>query len=162
MIYVGTLNEKDFAMKKLIAATLITFLSIAAQAGFGGDWIGWGTWKFKGEGDGVQCNPMKMRWVESKTQVGVTGGNFDCEVVTMDLGETLWTLNDGKLFDDQNVQVGTYDGTTFEATMPSPNDKTTIYIKAVRSANHLDYQEIWANAEEKVYVIEGRLFTSGN
>ncbi|MBC7465893.1 MAG: hypothetical protein H7256_07860 [Bdellovibrio sp.] len=149
-------------MSKAILITFISFLSLAAQAGFGGDWIGWGTWKFKGEGDGVNCNPMTMKWVESKTQVGVTGGDFDCEMVGMELGETMWNLKDGKLFDDTNVEVGTYDGTTFEATMPSPNENTTIYIKAKRAANHLDYQEIWYNKYEKVYVIEGRLFTSGD
>lgn len=149
-------------MKKLVAALLISIFSITAGADFGADWIGWGTWKFKGQGNGVECNPMTMKWIESKDQIGIAGGHFDCQVVVMKLGETFWSLKEGKLFDDKNSEVGTYDGTNFVVTMPSPNHKTTIYIKAVRSANHLDYQEIWANADEKVYVIEGRLFTSGN
>jgi hypothetical protein len=49
----------------------------------------------------------------------------------------------------------------FEADMASPNENTTIHISVKRAANHYDYQEVWFNQYEKIYVIEGRLFTSG-
>lgn len=148
-------------MNKYILVTLFSFLCLTAHANLAGDWIGWGTWKFKGEGDGVVCNPMTMQWSESKTEIGITGGLFDCQIVAMHLGETKWKLQDGKLFDDANSEVGSYDGTTLEVYMASPNENTTIYVKVVRAANHYDYQEIWYNPQQKVYVIEGRLFTSG-
>lgn len=149
-------------MSKISFLFLFLVLSVSAQASLRGDWIGWGTWKFKGEGSGVACNPMTMKWRESATEIAITSGLFDCEIVAMHLDETKWKLQDGKLFDEQNLEVGSYDGSTFEVTMPSPNENTTIYIKAKREANHYDYQEIWYNKYEKVYVIEGRLFTSGD
>jgi len=140
---------------------LITLVSLSAHASLAGDWIGWGTWKFRGEGAGANCNPMKMHWSESADKIAITTGVFDCEVVTMYLDETAWTLKDGKLFDDQNNEVGKYDGSHFEVLMPSPNENTTIQVIVDRAANHYDYQEIWFNQTEKVYVIQGRLFTSG-
>jgi hypothetical protein len=146
-------------MKKLISILLISFLSASANASLAGDWTGWGTWTFKG--DGVACNPMTMKWVESADQISVVSGLFDCQVVAMHLGETIWKIKDGKLFDETGVEVGTYDGMNFEADMASPNENTTIHISVKRAANHYDYQEVWFNQYEKIYIITGRLFTSG-
>ena len=145
-------------MKKVILFSVL-LLSVTAHAGLAGKWIGWGTWTFKG--DGVGCNPMTMQWSETKTSIAITGGYFDCQVVGMDLGDTAWTLKDAVLFDENQKAVGTYDGSRFEVDMPSPNENTSIHIIVKREGNHYDYQEIWYNPAEKIYVIEGRLFTSG-
>lgn len=143
-------------------AVIFTLLSFqSASAALSGDWIGFGTWKFKGEDPGVNCSPMTMTWDETQTSIALDHGLFDCEVVAMHLDRTEWTLKNSLLMDADNNQVGTYDLQNFEVYMPSPNDKTTIHIKIHREANHIDYQEIWFNQTEKVYVIEGRLFTQG-
>ena len=140
----------------------ITFLFLQAQASLSGNWTGWGSWKFKGQGDGARCSPMQMTWSESKTQIAIEKGFFDCEVVAMHLEKTTWEIKDNKLFDDHNNEVGKYDGVHLEVFMPSPNEKTTIGINVQRQANHIDYREVWFNTKEKVYVIEGRMFTSGS
>lgn len=140
---------------------LILVIGSVSQAKLAGNWTGWGSWKFKGEGDGVHCSPMQMQWSESKNRIAIEKGFFDCEIVAMHLDKTEWALKDGLLFDEEQKQVGSYDGMNFTVYMPSPNANTTIEIKVKREANHYDYQEIWFNSVEKVYVIEGRLFTSG-
>lgn len=147
-------------MKYFLASTTL-FLVMTANASFFGDWIGFGSWKFRGEGDGTHCPSMTMSWSESASAIGIEKGYFDCEVVGMELGKTTWKLASGLLYDAQNVAVGSYDGNHFSVDMPSPNEKTTIHLEITRTANHLDYQEVWFNAVEKVYVIEGRFFTSG-
>ena len=147
---------------KFILCFLVLLLSTTTWASFSGDWTGFGTWKFRGEGPGAQCSPMTITWSETSQSVSIEKGLFDCDVVTMHLGQTRWTLKDRILFDESNTAIGKYDGTSFEAQMPSPNNNTTILVKVNRAANHLDYQEIWFNPKEKVYVIEGRLFSSQN
>ncbi len=147
---------------KMIILIFSVLFTVAAQAGYRGDWIGWGTWKFKGEGEGVRCSPMQITWSESASHIAIEKGLFDCEIVAMHLDKTSWSIKDGKLFDDQNVEVGKYDGVTLVVYMPSPNLNTTIQVSVKRAANHIDYQEVWFNPQEKVYVIEGRMFTSGD
>ena len=146
-------------MKYLITAAAFLF-SLTTLAGYAGDWTGFGSWKFKGEGPGAHCSPMTITWSETAKTIAIEKGLFDCEVVAMHLGQTSWTIKDGKLFDETNTEVGSYDGTSFQVYMPSPNARTTILVKVQRSANHLDYQEIWFNPEQKIYVIEGRMFSS--
>ena len=102
-----------------------------------------------------------MQWSEISNTIAIEGGYFDCAVLAMELGQTKWIIKDGHLLDADEKEVGTYDGKNFEVYMPSPADNTTIYIKVKRDANHLDYQEVWFNSVEKVYVIEARLFSSG-
>ena len=149
-------------MKKFILITALLFSSFA-QAKLAGDWIGWGNWTFKGEGEGVYCSPMTMTWSESANHIAIEKGFFDCELVAMHLYKTSWALKDGELFDEEtNAKVGTYDGNNLSVYMPSPNENTTIQVIVKRSANHYDYQEVWFNKYEKVYVITGRLFTSGD
>lgn len=146
-------------MSKLFLIVALVLLASAAEADFAGKWIGWGSWTFKG--DGVGCNPMQMQWAESKDSISIVGGYFDCDVVGMNLGNQTWVLKNGLLFDENQKQVGTYDGTFFEVDTPSPNENTSIHIKVKRDAGHIDYEEIWYNPNEKIYVIEGRMFTSG-
>ncbi len=151
-------------MKKTILILVLLFAAFTpavAEARLAGDWIGWGNWSFKGEGPGADCNPMTMTWSETADSISIEHGLFDCGIVAMHLGKTAWKLKQGELFDEANAKVGTYDGTSFSAYMPSPNENTTIEIKLKREANHYDYQEVWFNKYEKVYVIKGRLFTSG-
>ena len=143
----------------LTLATLL--LAITANASFLGNWAGFGSWKFRGQGDGTHCPSMTMTWSETSSSIGIEKGYFDCEVVGMELGQTNWKLQDGQLIDENNTVVGNYDGVHLAVEMPSPNEKTTISIHITRVANHLEYQEVWYSAVEKVYVIEGRLFTSG-
>lgn len=143
---------------------LFVFLFFAGQlanASLAGNWTGWGSWKFKGEGEGAHCNPMQMQWSETTNTIAIERGLFDCGVVVMHLDRTAWTIKNGHLFDEDQKDVGTYDGTNLQVDMPSPNEKTTIHISVKREANHYDYKEDWFNSVEKVYVIEGRLFTSG-
>lgn len=147
-------------MTKLFFILCLSFASMA-QARLAGDWIGWGNWTFKGEPPGTDCPTMQMKWSESADRVSVDGGLFDCGVVAMHLGETAWKISNGHLFDETGKNVGTYDGANLSVYMPSPNEKTTIQIIVKREANHIDYQEVWFNQFEKVYVITGRLFTSG-
>lgn len=147
-------------MSRLSIALILVFASVS-HAKLAGNWIGWGSWKFKGEGDGVHCSPMQMQWSESQNKIAIEKGFFDCEIVAMHLDKTEWSIQNGLLFDEKEKQVGSYDGQNFEVYLPSPNENTTIHVKVKRVANHYDYQEVWFNAVEKVYVIEGRLFTSG-
>ena len=140
----------------------VTFFSIAVQAQLAGNWVGWGTWKFKGEGEGVRCSPMQMQWSEAKNKIAIEKGYFDCELVALHLDRTEWQIKDGKLFDSENKEVGTYDGKNLTVGFSSGYENTSVIVKLKREANHYDYQEIWYNPNEKVYVIEGRLFTSGN
>lgn len=143
----------------LILVTLMSFQY--SHAALAGDWIGWGTWKFKGEDPGANCTEMTMTWDETNNSIALNNGLFDCEVVAMHLYRTEWSLKDGLLFDETNTEVGSYDGMDLSVYMPSPNENTTIQVRIHREANHIDYQEIWFNKFEKVYVIEGRLFTGG-
>lgn len=146
-------------LQKFFLLTL--FVSNIAQAELAGDWIGWGQWTFRGEGEGAYCETMNMKWSESKESISIDQGLFDCGVVVMHLGKTAWSIKNGLLFDENNIEVGSYDQKRFEVTMPSPNENTTIHILVVRNANHYDYEEVWYNKDEKIYVITGRLFTSG-
>lgn len=146
---------------KLIVATFIFLSSVVVHAGLAGDWTGFGKWTFKGEGDGVRCSPMTMKWSETKNTIAIESGFFDCEFVAMHVYKTEWTIIDGKLLDADQKEVGSYNGTEFQVYMPSPNEKTTIAISAKREANHYDYQEVWFNEFEKVYVIQARFFTGG-
>lgn len=148
-------------MKYAILFTIL-FSSVFANASFSGDWTGFGSWKFKNEGDGVRCSPMAMKWSETPKKIAIESGFFDCEIVAMHVYKTEWSIQDGKLFDENQKAVGSYNGTDFQVYMPSPNDKTTIAISAKREANHYDYQEVWFNQYEKVYVIEARFFTGGS
>jgi len=146
-------------MKKIVIVAAM-LIGLTAQAGVSGDWTGFGYWKFKGEGEGVRCMPMQMKWSEGKDFISLDGGFFDCGIVAQDLGSAQWKLDGQNVIDDQNQVIGTYDGQLLEMITPSPNDKTQISIKIKREANHIDYEEIWFNQYEKVYVITGRLFTS--
>lgn len=144
-------------MKKLIFASLIIF-QIKAHANLTGNWNGWGSWEF--QGSGVDCN-MGMEWKESKTHVEISRGMFDCGIVVMHLGQTGWDIKDGLLFDEDNVEVGTYDGKELNLMMPSPNENTTIHVKVTRlRPTAYEYQETWFNKYEKVYVIKGKFFNS--
>lgn len=147
-------------MLKKIFLTVFTLSSIA-EARLAGSWTGFGSWKFKGEGDGVRCSPMRMQWSESKSKIAIEKGFFDCQVVALHLDRTEWTIKDGLLFDTENKEVGSYDGSRLTVYMSSGSENTDIIIRVKREANHFDYQEIWYNPSEKIYVIEGRLFTSG-
>lgn len=138
------------------------FTSVISQASLTGKWTGFGSWKFKGEGEGLHCSPIRMQWSETKNTLTLETGVYDCEIVIMHLGKSVWAIKDGLLFDENQKEVGTYDGANLEAYMPSPNENTTIHFKIKREGNHYDFTEIWFNSVEKVYVIEGRLFTSGN
>ncbi len=146
---------------KISLILLSVFTFNFAFAGLAGDWTGWGSWKFKGEGDGAACSPMSMRWSETSSKIAIETGVFDCEVAVMYLDKTEWTIANGRLFDAELKEVGSYDGTRFEVYMPSPNVNTTIHIALNRVANHYDYEEVWFNKTEKIYVITGRLFTGG-
>ncbi len=146
-------------MKKIIItiALTITLVASLAQANLSGNWVGWGEWTF--DGSGVVCNPMEMTWLETKNTVEISNGYFDCEIVAMHLGKTKWTIKDQQLFDETEKNVGTYDGKIFSVYMPSPNENTTIHIRVDRTRpTSYDYQEVWFNKYEKVYVIKGRFF----
>ncbi len=147
-------------MKAILLLLSILFTAISLQASYQGDWTGWGTWKFKGDGDGMQCSTMQLTWSESESHVAIEKGLFECDLFALQLGKTSWILNNGKLFDEKNIEVGRYDGISLVVYMPSPNVNTTIQISVKRVANHIDYQEVWFNTQEKVYVIQGRLFTA--
>jgi len=148
--------------KFMIVATLFLSLSVSliANAGVSGNWTGFGYWKFKGQGEGVRCMPMQMKWSEGDDFISLDGGYFDCGIVAQDLGSDRWKVKDGQIYDHQDQVIGSYDGQNLEMITASPNEKTQISIKIKREANHIDYEEIWFNQYEKVYVITGRLFTS--
>ena len=144
---------------KIIFILLTLFSFHFSLASLAGDWTGWGTWKFKGKGDGAQCSPMTMRWSENAGKIAIETGQFECDVVVMYLDKTEWSIKDGLLFDDDGKEVGSYDGQTFKVHMPSPNPQTMIHVSLKREANHYDYEEVWFNRVEKIYVIQGRFFT---
>ena len=152
-------DSRNVILVKSIIFLTALLIAAVAEARLAGSWVGWGQWSFKG--DGVRCSPMQMQWSESANTIAIEKGYFDCDVVAMELGHTAWTINDGRLFDENQKEVGRYDGNYFEVEMPSPNENTMIQIRVRREANHYDYEEIWYNTHEKIYVIEGRLFNSG-
>jgi len=146
-------------MKKLISL-FVLFCSLNSVASIAGQWTGFGTWKFQNKGEGARCMPMTMTWSENKNTLNLEQGYFDCEMVGLDLGSSIWTKKGDVLFDENNNEIGTYNGTQLNVIIPSPNEKTKISVSIKREANHIDYEEIWFNEFEKVYIITGRLFTS--
>lgn len=150
-------------MKWQLLIFIPTFLfSTFSFASLHGDWLGWGTWKYQGQSPGMKCQSMSMTWSESKQHISLDQGKYDCEFFVMYLGKTEWRIENEKLYDERNQEVGRYDGSNFEVYMPATEGETTaIHIQIKRVANHVDIQEIWYNAEEKIYVIQGRLFTGG-
>lgn len=148
-------------MNKL-ALILTLLISTISWADLSGNWTGFGTWKFKGEGEGSYCSPMQMQWSENQNTIAIEKGLFSCEFADMYLEKTAWTIKDGLLFDEEQKEVGSYDGANLQVYMSIPNETTSIHIQVKRDGNHYDYQEVWFNSVEKIYVIEGRFFTSGN
>ena len=140
---------------------LTIFAASISYAKLAGDWTGWGNWSFKGEAPGVDCSTMQMRFAETSEQISIESGFFDCSVVAMHLDKSTWKITEHELFDEQGKKVGTYDGQNLTVLMPSPNANTTIFVSIRRNANHFDYKEVWFNKIENIYVITGRLFTSG-
>lgn len=148
----------------MLKKALFTFLSVlilssSSLAAMGGDWIGFGRWTFKGEGEGVRCNPMTLKMVETEKTFSMNDGYFDCEFVGMRVLPQTWTKKDNKLFNESNEEVGTYDGKSLFVELPKENETTRIQVSMKREANHIDYQEVWFNEFEKVYVITARFFT---
>lgn len=139
----------------------VLFVSMVSNASLSGDWIGFGSWKFKGEGEGARCSPMTMTWSETPKKIAIESGFFDCDFVGMHVYKNEWSIQDGKLFDEDQKEVGSYNGTEFQVYMPSGTENVTIAISAKREANHYDYQEVWFNQYEKIYVIDARFFTGG-
>lgn len=140
----------------------VLFVSLISQASLHGNWTGWGVWKYQGEDPGMRCQSMNMTWTESEKVISIDQGKYDCDFFVMHLGKTEWRIQDGQLFNEAKKEVGTYDGTNFEVYMPAAEGETTsIHIKLKREANHIDFREVWYNEKEKIYVIEGRLFTGG-
>lgn len=147
--------------KKIIFTFLsVMMISSSSFAALGGNWIGFGRWTFKGEGEGVICNPMTLNMSETADTFSMNESYFDCEFVSMELLPLTWKKLDNKLYDEENKEVGTYDGTTLFAELPQPNPTTRIHVSMKREANHIDYQEVWFNQYEKIYVITARFFTS--
>lgn len=146
-------------MKKIF---LIGFLfSQLTQAALNGEWVGWGQWSY--DNAAVSCNPMKMTWTENEKSLAINKGIFECEVLVMHLGKTEWAKKDGLLFDEDNKQVGTYTDELISLYMPSPNVNTTIHIQVKKTRpTSYDYQEVWFNKNEKLYVITGRFFNGSN
>lgn len=68
---------------------ILNFLSFFAFANLSGDWVGWGQWAY--QDSAINCNQMQMTWSETKTQIEITKGIFDCDILAMHLGKTVWT-----------------------------------------------------------------------
>lgn len=143
-------------MKSFLVLLAALFLTVSAQAGIAGNWKGYGNWKFKGEGDGVDC-AMQMRWSETEHSVTIEKGYYDCDIVVMHTDKATWKLVDGKLFDTDAKEVGKYDGSWFEVIQPSGFDNTNIEIKLRVKGNTYDYQETWFDGQQLLYLIRGRL-----
>jgi hypothetical protein len=147
---------------KILFVMILTFSTLPAFASIAGDWTGWGFWAFKKEEDQTNCDLMKMTWRETATELILEKGFFECDVVAMELDRTVWKKQGQNLIDENKKTIGTYDGQNLEVIIPSPNVNTQISVKIKREANHFDYREVWFNSQEKVYIIKGRFFTSGN
>jgi hypothetical protein len=147
-------------MKTFIFALLLFFTNFAL-ASIAGNWTGYGNWAFRNEADATHCDSMTMTWSESDTKLNLEKGHYECDVVTMDIDPVAWTKNGQNLLDENKNVIGTYDGTNLNVTIPSPANNTQIQISIKREANHIDYREVWFNPQEKVYIINARLFTSG-
>ncbi len=146
-------------MKKIFLLTIL--FSQLCMAALNGEWVGWGQWSY--DNSAVSCNPMKMTWQENEKILAITKGLFECELLVMHLGKTEWTKKDGHLFDENDKDVGTYSADEISLYMPSPNENTTIHIQVKKTRpTSYDYQEVWFNKNEKLYVITGRFFNGSN
>lgn len=139
-------------------AQVIDTQTESALIGIQGQWLGFGTWKFKGEGPGSHCSYMKMTWTETANQLTMGNGLFDCEYVRMHLTTLSWKKVGQDLFDSQNVKVGQFKQNELSIQLPNANPNTQVIVHLKKENNHYDYQEVWFNKYEKVYVIDGRLF----
>jgi hypothetical protein len=143
-------------MKSILVLLAALFLTLSAHAGIAGNWKGYGNWKFKGEGDGVDCS-MQMRWSETEHSVTIEKGYYNCDIVVMHTDKATWKLIDGKLFDKDAKEVGKYDGSWFEVIQPSGYENTNIEIKLRVKGKTYDYQEVWYDGTQLLYLIRGRL-----
>ncbi len=146
---------------KLLSLLVVLMFSLVSEARLEGSWKGYGSWKFKGEGDGVPCN-MSMRWTETAETITIVKSDFICDLVSMHGEKVSWTIKENNLVDEEGNIVGSYDGENFSVTMPSGYDNTDISIRLKRTGNNMDYQEVWFDARQTVYVIEARFATKGN
>jgi hypothetical protein len=100
---------------------------------------------------------MQMRWSETEHSVTIEKGYYNCDIVVMHTDKATWKLIDGKLFDKDAKEVGKYDGSWFEVIQPSGYENTNIEIKLRVKGNTYDYQEVWYDGTQLLYLIRGRL-----
>jgi hypothetical protein len=145
----------------LILAALFSFHF--SFAGLDGPWTGFGAFKPDGEGEGIGCSSMTMKWVETETSVEIIKGNFDCETVTFSFEKTSWQLKDGLLYDLQGKEVGAYNGIDLAVDLADSSGEGVSHISLVRQGNRYDYQEASMDRNKKIiYTIEGCLFAGGD
>ncbi len=145
-------------MKSWILSLALTLSAVPAMASLTGNWIGWGTWSYQNENDGVKCDTMQMAWTETDTSLVLEKGSYDCGVVGMEIDQIKWTRQGQNILDENQNVVGQYDGTDLKMTLAGPNPTTKINVSLHQEAGHFDYREVWYTDKEKIYIIKGRLF----
>jgi hypothetical protein len=139
--------------KFVVAAALL--VSGFAHADVDGSWIGWTYWSF--DNSPVKCD-TKIAFHQTTTSFERLSGNLECGLVAMGLPAKKWTLDQGKIFEDDQV-VGSYD--TNQMTWTENYSETVqIQTELKVDARHMDYYEKWVRKSDNdlIYEIKGRLF----
>jgi hypothetical protein len=140
---------------KIARAPLLLLLASSAQASIQGKWIGWGEWKF--DGNGMACRTVQLAFNDDAKQLARVIGSLDCDQVFMEISPLTLEKSGGRLLLDQKV-VGDFTENHYHWIEPySPTVNVEVLMD--RAANHLDYQERWINVSgQKIYEINARLF----
>ncbi len=120
-----------------------------------GQWRGWGTWTY--EGQGADCPMMTIGFRATPEKLNRLGGYFDCQVVGLETAPAEWRRDGERLFDGER-QIGKYTGTDFESVeILESGVKVTTRIHV--EGDHLDYFEDWFEKSGRpLYEIRGRMF----
>lgn len=140
---------------KIILASIALLLATAAHASIGGEWIGWGEWKY--EGSVMRCNTIHLVFKENSTQLARAVGTFDCDMTFMELPPLTLNKNGANLVMDQKL-VGNFTESHYYWIEPySPTVNVEVMIDRV--ANHLNYHERWVNLSgQEIYLIDAAVF----
>jgi hypothetical protein len=141
-------------MKRALSL-LALLLASTSHAAIQGNWYGWGEWKY--EGSGMKCMDVTLSFNENATKLTRTAGHFGCDLLTLDLPTLNLEKIGSQLILGQSVAGSFTDAHYQWSEAYSP--KVRIDVSIDRSANHLDYTEIWIDSSgAQIYQIQARLF----
>lgn len=141
-------------MKKIIFALCLVWSSLSF-AGISGQWQGWGNWTY--DGAGAHCDPMTLKFDETKNKLIRAGGFFDCQVAGMEVLPVEFVKDGMNLLQDNKIVGSIIDNSIHYSEQYDENVRVETDIKM--EASHFDYKEIWYLKDNSVlYTITGRFF----